>query len=183
MPDQDDTPTTVSVEAHQRVTAERDELKGQVTELTQVARDASRINRAYEHFRSQEGFTGDAYGVALAAMRDINVRDAADDSFTGSLDQWLQTQSSMFSAPTAPPSDEGETEQAPAEPAAPSVSGPSPNASGSVVTAEVMTSKSPEYLKMKERGDFDGIKRAINEGRLVLPGEHFARIRASLPSA
>ena len=179
MPDQDETPTTISVEAHERVKSERDTLKSQVTELSQVARDAGRVNRAYEHFRTQEGFQGDPYGVASTAMRDINVRDADDDKFPEALNAWLANQTSMFGAPAAaPPTEGGDEESAPAEPATPNVAGPSPNAPGTATgqTREVLNGQSPEVIKMKERGDFAGIKKGIQEGWIVLKGDHYKRI-------
>ena len=177
MADQEDTPTTVSVEAHERVRSERDTLKSQVADLSKVAQDAGRVNRAYEHFKGKEGFSGDAYGFALAAMRDINVRDAADDSFAPSLDSWLTGQQSMFSAPAAASSSEEEP-STPAEPAAPAVSGPQPNAEGGEPTRrEKWTNESPEWQKLKESGDFAAMKRAIDEDRVELPGEHFQRIK------
>lgn len=187
MAEQDETPTTISVEAHERVKGERDTLKSQVTELSQVARDAGRVNRAYEHFRAQEGFQGDPYGVASSAMRDINVRAAEDDKFTGALDAWLTNQTSMFGAPSGapPPAVEGEEGEAPAESATPNVAGPSPNAPGQAAgqTREVLNGQSPEVVKMKERGDFEGIKKGIKEGWIVLKGDHYKRIMGQSRSA
>ena len=176
MADQDDTPTTVSVEAHERIKSERDTLKSQVSDLSKVAQDAGRVNRAYEHFKGKEGFSGDAYGFALTAMRDINVRDASDDTFGTSLDTWLTSQQSMFAAPNPPPSDD-DTPAEPAEPAAPPVGGPNPNAEGGMPAArEKWTNQSPEWQAMKERGNLEEMKEAIRTGKVVLPGEHYQRI-------
>jgi hypothetical protein len=176
--DQEVTPTTISVEAHERVRTERDTLKQQVSDLSKVAQDAGRVNRAYEHFKGKEGFSGDAYGFALAAMRDINVRDAADDSFSPSLDSWLTGQQSMFNTPAPSSPDDVTVSAEEAEPATPAVSGPQPNADGGAVTKrEKWTNQSPEWQALKEAGDFTAMKRAIQEGKVDLPGEHFQNIQ------
>ena len=170
MPDQGER-ETVSVEAHQRVLQERDDLKSRVEELARVATDVAKLNSAYDHFRAKEA--ADPYGLAQAAIQNVNVRDAsADDDLAARLDGWYDERVRMFGvSPSAPPVASEASDQAPAAaPAAtprPSAAGPNPAAPGEPVTAGGrLRPGDAEYKEILQREGLDGIRRLEREGRV-----------------
>jgi hypothetical protein len=170
---------TVSIEAHQRVTQERDDLKSKVAELSSVATDVAKLNSAYSHFKGKEA--GDPYGLAQAAIQNVTVLDAEGEDFPVRLDGWYEERAAMFGGPAvAPPSSDEVPEETPTVQAPrPSAAGPNPAAPGEPVTAGGRLDPSdPEYKEVLEREGLDGIRRLMNEGRYELHPDNQYRGRS-----
>lgn len=162
MPDQGER-ETVSIEAHQRVTAERDELKAKVEELSRVATDVAKLNTAYDFFRGKD--VPDPYGLAQAAIQNVNVRDADGDDIPVRLDGWYNERVAMFGAPAkTPASDDTDSDEPLPRPA---VAGPNPAAAGEPVTAGGrLKPGDAEYKEILHAEGLAGIRRLEQEGRV-----------------
>ncbi len=121
---------TVSREAHERMTRERDDLKAQNAELSKAVNDFSLRDKAYEHFKTQDGIT-DPFGVANAAMRDVTLKDSSPDDLTGRLDLWLGEQRSIWGPTTTPTEPAAQAEPVvPGSTEVPGFVAPSPSSPG-----------------------------------------------------
>ena len=136
---------TVSREAHDRMTAERDKLKTQVADLkgsvdgAQAALgDFAKIDTAYEHFAGKE--IANPYGLAREAILNPQVKTADSDGLPEALDGWYNHQREIFGTP-APATEE----KPPVEPVAP-MTQPNPTAPGTPpIGGAPMVIGSPEY--------------------------------------
>ena len=161
---------TVSVEAHERIKSERDEWKAKANELSQVSVDLGRLNSAYNHFKAQE--TPDPYGLAQAAIQNINVRDAEPDEFPGKLDAWFSERVKMFGTPkpenvAVPESPESDDDAPAVQPPRPNMAGPNPAAPGEpVTTGGRLTPGDAEYKEILQSEGLQGIRRLEREGRV-----------------
>jgi hypothetical protein len=151
-------------EAVARIANQRDQFKATAATLGQ---QMVTIDAAYQQFRGMEGFTGDPYAAAKAAATSGLAYDPNDaDSFGEKLTGWWNQQRTMLGIPDAPPP------AAPPPPTEvkvgarpPGSTGPSPAASGGTPPPDKLTWTSPEVQELYRKGDHDGIKKLISEGR------------------
>ncbi len=159
---------TVSVEAHTRVTQERDDLKTRNAELERIAVDVNKLNSAYDHFRGKEA--ADPYGLAQAAIQNVTVRDAANEDLPVRLDGWYDERAAMFgTAPTAvvASSDEVPVETPAVPTPRPSAAGPNPAAPGEPVTVGGrLKPGDAEYKEVLSSEGLSGLRRLEGEGRI-----------------
>lgn len=178
MPDQGER-ETVSIEAHQRVTQERDDLKKRFVELERVATDVAKLNSAYDHFKGKN--VGDPYGLAQAAIQNVTVRDAAGEDFPARLDGWYAERVAMFGSPA--PTVAASSADSPVETAVPvprpSAAGPNPAAPGEPVTVGGrLVPNDAEYKEIMQREGLDGMRRLMREGRVELhPDSQYRGVR------
>ena len=174
MTTQDQTPDTVSRQAHDRITNERDDLKALLAtaqgELSTVALE----RRAYDYFTEQKA--PDA--VALSRLAAPHLQDVAPEGIGEKLSA-LFPASMLATAPAPPaePSTELDTPAAPAVPPVPAIGGPDPAAPGTVtlvVGARVGASGAgvldPE-TDADELAPVDGLERQSAVGPGVPAGE------------
>lgn len=160
---------TVSVEAHERIKSERDEWKAKATSLEQMAVDTAKLTSAYDHFKAKD--VSDPYGLAQAAIQNINVRDANGDDFPVRLDGWFDERAKMFGGPapteTPPESTESDDDAPAVQPPRPNMAGPNPAAPGEpVTTGGRLTPGDAEYKEVMKDEGLKGIRRLEREGRV-----------------
>lgn len=145
MPDDETTVSeSVSRKAHERVVAERDELKSKAQELERAVRDMHRRDKLVEVFQHSQ--VGNPWSTANSAMRDIRFRDASDEELDTVASSWLEEIRSVVGAPAA---SGGEEEQAtPAKPAQPAPwVAPNPASPGEATVPRPLVQGTPEYRK------------------------------------
>lgn len=121
----EDQPTTVSREAHERMTRERDELKAKVEELNRVVMDVGYRDKARSYFKSKGAPDPDwAAEFALPHLRDVEL-DKLEETLASERFAPLVSMASMQAPttqePQAPPTNPGPVT---------SFSGPNPGAVG-----------------------------------------------------
>jgi hypothetical protein len=162
-----ETTETVSREAFDRVKHDNEQLKAQLDQLRPVAEQTLLTDTAYEHFKTKG--VADPYGIAKAAARDSMFSGVEKDDLPGKLDSWLESVQSAFGGPPKVSDDDGDSAPA-ATPPPPGAArpAPSPAGSGGDPKPEPLRMTSPEVLEMKRRGDQEGLRRLVAEGRLQL---------------
>lgn len=161
----------VSREAHDRVKAERDQLKAEKEAAAAAARAAVLVDKAYSVLRDKG--LPDPYAAAKAVSRDPLFASVGDDELPGRLDAWVTEWKALFGAnPSAntPKTPEDETPEPPAPVAPPpgaARSAPSPANTGGQPTPEPLTFSSPEVRQLREQGRIDEIRAMLKDGRLV----------------
>lgn len=158
---------TVSIEAHQRVVAERDALKAQVDDLSGTVKDFKYIETAEPWFKARG--VEDTRGWAELALPHIRMGDLED--IAGVLEQRFGTKLPAGVAPAAVETPEAQEEPpAPIESPRPSVAGPNPSAPGEPVSAQPQVQfGSAEWQRIVKTEGMAGIKRLEAEGRFTLP--------------
>lgn len=170
MPDSSDERETVSIEAHNRVKTENDELKTQLANATKALEDVAVEKRAVAWFKAKG--VADADDKALLVLP--HIRDVEPEK----LDDFLSQDrfKSLVSTPAPPPDPGKEGEGEP--PGQPEGSNPpppegfgGPNPAGNEAPPKqgLISRKSPEYIAAVQRNDRDQIKQWYDEGRLATP--------------
>lgn len=151
---------TVSIEAHNRVVAERDELKAQVADLAGTVKDIGYREKAESWF---SGRVDDARGWAELSLP--HIRSGEVDDIEATLEKAYGTRLPQMTAPPAPV----EEPPAPFEAPRPSVAGPNPAAPSepaSNVTPLVFGSR--EWTQIISEKGLDGIREAEAQGRITV---------------
>ena len=95
------TDDTISREAHERVTRERDEYKAQLAEARAALDDVAQLNRIHTYLKQKPDIK-DAYQAASTAIRDVTLKGVASEELPQRLDSWLEEQRGLFAAAPAP---------------------------------------------------------------------------------
>lgn len=162
---QNDLPETVSRDAHQRMTDERNDLKAQVADLSTTIKDFGYTEKAREHF-AEKGVDDPRWAaeIALPTLKSASVEVAdigtyLDDKFA-----------KLY--PTATPGDGATTDGVPTPDAAepPGFARPSPAAEGAPPGSKTYTTSDPEIQALIQANNQPEIRRMIDSGELVLRG-------------
>lgn len=155
-------PETVSKEAHERVTSERNAFKAQLGEAQAALVDTKLLHEAQDYY---SGKVKDPIQAAKMVLPDIRQLTGEDKSHA--LESALPAFAPVASAePAEEPKVEEPTGVVPESPPAPSFMSPSPASDGPPPASERLNMKSEEVRAMVQANDFEGIKRLINEGRI-----------------
>lgn len=159
---QTDLPETVSREAHQRMTDERNALKAERDQLAATIKDYGYMDKARRHF-SEKGLDDPDWAaeVALPAMKSADVEVDAigqylDDKFSR---LYPQAATDTPTAPEVPTPDAIET---------PSFARPSPAGDGQPAAKKTYTTSDPEIQALIQANDVATLKRMTEAGELVL---------------
>ena len=166
---------TVSVEAHQRVTKERDDYKAKIQELeTQLT--ANRKVSAAESFLRRKGIPEAELGSRMELISPhLAQMDVAQIEEQLSSDRF----SLVVSGTSNPQGEvegegEGETPEPASEaPPTPGFGGPSPTGQGLPPTEKKFTLKSPEVRDIIQRNDKAALERLYKEGRIETPVRNY----------
>jgi hypothetical protein len=161
---------TVSREAFDRVKHDLEQIKAEKAQFTSASQQFLLTDTAYEHFKAK-GDVPDPYGAAKAAARDSMLVGVEKDALPEKLDAWLDSFKAVFGSTNGSSSDgDGDGEPPPATPPPPGSArpAPSPANSGGDPKPEPLTMTSPEVQELRKRGDREGLRQLVKEGRLTL---------------
>jgi hypothetical protein len=161
--DHDDADATVSRQAHERVTRERDSAQARVSELEAVVKDLGLREKAIDYFRGKG--VDDPIRWATLALPHIREGDPAQagdrlDSLFGDLPG--------TAAPPAAP--EGGVVNPP--PTGFQTRGPNPAAEGQHPRLEPVKPGSEEWRKVIREEGLDGMRRLDRDGRIAWSAEN-----------
>lgn len=155
-------PETVSKEAHERVTSERNVFKAQLGEAQAALVDTKLLHEAQDYY---SGKVKDPIQAAKMVLPDI--RSMSDEDKSHALESALPAFAPVTSAELAEePKVEEPTGVVPESPPAPSFMSPSPASDGPPPASERLNTKSDEFQALVKANDLEGIKRLDAEGRI-----------------
>ena len=159
-----DLPETVSREAHQRMTDERNTLKAQVQELSTTVTDLAFTDKARKHFAEKGVDDPDwAADIALPSIK-------SEGTEIGDLNTFLDDKfARLYPAATDnQPSGEGTDDGVPTPDAVepPGFARPSPAAEGAPPGQQKYTISSPEVKALIEANDREGLERLDKAGQI-----------------
>lgn len=159
-------PETVSREAHQRMTDERNELKDKVAELSTTIMDSGYTEKARKHF-SEKGLDDPDWAaeIALPSMKSAEVEFANIGTY---LDAKFAQLYPTPVEPGAEPTSDGIPSPDASEP--PGFARPSPAAEGTPPGQKKYTTADPEIQALIQANDTAGLKQLVDSGQLVLRG-------------
>lgn len=169
-----ETPDSVSQEAFDRVSRERDSLKAQAAEAVKAFNDVKVERRLTEHFSAK----GYANPLAVAARALTDFREVADEQFVAKAEEWYETQRKLFAMPTGEPAEPAST-PSPASPWAQAAPNPIPRGS-KVGAGEPLVAGTPAYMAWQQGKTWDQIKSALSAGDVVIPDKVKTAQRSSL---
>lgn len=154
---------TVSREAHQRMTNERNELQAKVDELSSTLKDLSFNDKAREHF-SDKGVDDPKWAadIALASMKSAGVELDGISAYLDDKFEKLYPKEGEPKPEGTLPVDGVPTPDA-VEP--PGFARPSPAAEGAPPGQKVYTIKDPEIQALIQANDRDGIAKLEKAGQ------------------
>lgn len=160
----DDLPETVSREAHQRMTDERNDLKAQVQDLSTTVTDLAFADKARKHF--VEKGVPDPDWAAEIALPSIK----SEGTEIGDLNTFLDDKFARLypSATESQPSGEGTDDGVPTPDAVepPGFARPSPAAEGAPPGQQKYTTSSPEVQALIAANDREGLERMDKAGQI-----------------
>jgi hypothetical protein len=160
----DDLPETVSREAHQRMTDERNDLKAQVQDLSTTVTDLAFADKARKHF--VEKGVSDPDWAAEIALPSIKSKGTE----IGDLNTFLDDKFSRLypSATDDQPSGEGTDDGVPTPDAVepPGFARPSPAAEGAPPGQQKYSISSPEVQAIIQANDLEGLERMDKAGQI-----------------
>jgi len=177
---------TVSAEAHQRMTRERDELKQKLEEATATLTDLHKSNQARDWFISQLDDPTKEVVQTASAKADLvtpHLRDVEPDKIGNVLSQDRFKPLLGSTTPPAPSGDgngegapkgeESAPVESPPKPPPSGFGGPNPSGDGAPPAPDKYTLDSPEVRTLIERNDGEALKKLYDEGRIAEPARHF----------
>ena len=158
-----DLPETVSREAHQRMTDERNDLKAQVQELSTTVTDLAFADKARKHFVEKGVSDPDwAAEIALPSIKTSGTEIA--DLGTYLDDKFARLYTSETGDPPKEQVDDGVPTLDAAEP--PGFARPSPAQEGAPPGQQKYTISSPEVKALIEANDREGLERMDKAGQI-----------------
>jgi len=156
---------TVSREAHQRMTDERNSLKEQNATLANTLKDLTYVDKARKHFAEKGVDDPDwAADIALPSMRSSATEFDAIGTY---LDEKF---AKLY--PTVAPEGEAKGERVPTPDASepPGFARPSPASEGAPPGSKKYTSSDPEIQALFQANDTAGLRELVDSGQLILRG-------------
>ena len=163
MADDGMTPESVSREAHERVTRERDTFKEQVGELTGNVKDLGIEVGLFKHFTGQ----GIENAEALAKRALPKFQETPLDDLAAQADKWYAEEKELFGgANTAAPAEEPET---PVPPSPFQSAPPNPQSSGEGIQQTTLVAGTPEFEAWAKGRSLAEQAAAVERGDVVIP--------------
>jgi hypothetical protein len=163
---QNEIPETVSREAHQRMTDERNEARAERDDLAVTIKDFGYTEKARKHFVEKGVVDSEwAADIALPTMKSAGVEVADIGTY---LDDKFARLYPTAAAEGAETTDDGIPTPDASEP--PGFARPSPAAEGSPPGQKKYKSSDPEIQALYQANDMPRIKELIDTGQLVLRG-------------
>lgn len=166
--------TTVSREAHQRMTAERDQYKAQADELGKTLKELGITRKLEDHLAGKVADPRVTAELLLPHVRDVEVEKLGEHFESDAFKQRM----AVFAAAAPPPDPKGEgegdkggDETPPADPG-PGFAGPGPNpGSGGQAPdgSTKLTTKSPEYQQALQDGNHEQLQKWHDNGLVTTP--------------
>lgn len=157
---QTDLPETVSREAHQRMTDQRNELQTENEQLKATIMDMGYTDKARRHFAEKGVDDPDwAAEIALPVMKSAQVEAEAVGDYLDNQFARLYPQTGEAKEPDVPTPDAVET---------PSFARPTPAAEGQPAAKKVYSTSDPEIKALIAANDVATLERMTEAGELVL---------------
>lgn len=161
-------PDTVSREAHQRMTDERNEWKAKAETLQGTVLDMSVVDKARRHFSSQKVDDPDYFAeLAVPKLRASHPEIFSQAEELAKLGEYLDADFGRFYPDDTPPANTPPPVPEPDAMQPPDFTRPSPAADGAAPSEQKMTINHPEVRALIEANDEAGLRQLDKEGRIA----------------